>query len=496
VPATTNRVPRDRFLDSRLRETYTRSAGEAPAGGTGGVPQTLSPPKIEDALQEHRRFASGEVGAGGLKRPFCQQDRLWSFSHVYANIGPMMQDKTVLLGVTGSIAAYKAVDLASKLTQAGAKVDVVMTECATEFVTPLSFSSITHRPTVTYMFDTPDEFEIEHIALAERANVAVIAPATANIIAKLAAGIADDMLTCSVLATRAPVVVAPAMNVKMWENSVTQENLAKLRARGFRIVEPGTGSLACGAQGKGRLADIEDILTAINQALRVTSDLAGKRVVVSAGGTQEAIDPVRYVGNRSSGKMGFAMAEAARDRGAKVTLVTGPTALEDPIGVEVVRVQTALEMQDAVNKAASKADVLIMAAAPADFRPAKVAKSKIKKESTSQLSLELVPNPDIISAVKGEIIKVGFAAESEDLVKNATAKLKRKSLHLIVANNITEAHSGFGTDTNKVTLIDSQGKIEALPLLPKSEVAHKVLDKVVNLLNASRKNADKPRRRK
>ena len=332
--------------------------------------------------------------------------------------------------------------------------------------------------------------------LAERADVVVIAPATANVIAKLAAGIADDMLTCSVLATRAPIILAPAMNVNMWENSITQENMAKLRTRGFKVVEPGTGSLACGAQGKGRLADIEDILTAINQALRVKADLAGKRVVVSAGGTQEPIDPVRYVGNRSSGKMGFAMAEAARDRGAEVTLITGPTALEDPVGMEVVRVQTALQMRDAVKKATSKADVLIMAAAPADFRPATVAKSKIKKESTPEMSLKLVPNPDIISEVKGEIVKVGFAAESEDLVRNATAKLKRKSLHLIVANNITEAHSGFGTDTNKVTLIDSQGKIEALPLLPKSEVAHKVLDKVVNLLNASRKNPGKPRRRK
>ena len=408
----------------------------------------------------------------------------------------MMRDRTVLLGVTGSIAAYKAVDLASKLTQAGAKVDVVMTECATEFVTPLSFSSITHRPTVTYMFDMPDEFEIEHIALAERANVVVIAPATANIIAKMTAGIADDMLTCCVLATRAPIIVAPAMNVNMWENSITQENVAQLRARGFKIVEPGSGSLACGAQGKGRLADLEDILTAINQALRVKTDLSGKRMVVSAGGTQEPIDPVRYVGNRSSGKMGFAMAEAARDRGAEVTLITGPTALEGPPGIEVIQVQTALQMRDAVKKATAQADVLIMAAAPADFRPATVAKNKIKKESTPQLSLQLVPNPDILSEVQGDIVKVGFAAETEDLVKNATAKLKRKSLHLIVANNITEAHSGFGTDTNKVTLIDSQGKIEALPLLPKSEVADKVLDKVVNLLNASRTNADKPRRRK
>jgi phosphopantothenoylcysteine decarboxylase/phosphopantothenate--cysteine ligase len=408
----------------------------------------------------------------------------------------MMRGKTVLLGVTGSIAAYKAVDLASKLTQAGAKVDVVMTQCATEFVTPLSFSSITHRRTVTNMFEAPDEFEIEHIALAERADVVVIAPATANVIAKLAAGIADDMLTCTVLATRAPVILAPAMNMDMWENGITQENTARLRARGFKIVEPGSGSLACGAEGRGRLADIQDILTAINQVLRVKADLTGRRVVVSAGGTQEPIDPVRYVGNRSSGKMGFAMAEAARDRGAQVTLVTGPTALDDLTGIDVVRIQTALEMRDAIKKASSKADALIMAAAPADFRPATVAKGKIKKETTREMGLKLVLNPDIISEVKGNIIKVGFAAESEDLVKNATAKLKRKSLHLIVANNITEAHSGFGTDTNKVTLIDSQGKIEALPLLPKSEVAHKVLDKVVNLLNASRMNPGKPRRRK
>ncbi len=408
----------------------------------------------------------------------------------------MIQDRIVLLGVTGSIAAYKAVELASKMTQAGAKVDVVMTKCATEFVTPLSFSSITHRPAVTDMFETPDEYEIEHIALAERANVVVIVPATANIIAKLAAGIADDMLTCSVLATRAPVILAPAMNVNMWENKITQENLRRLQARGFKVVEPGAGSLACGAQGKGRLADIEDILSAINQVLNQKNDLAGKRVIVTAGGTQEPIDPVRYVGNRSSGKMGFALAEAARDRGASVTLITGPVALPDPADVEVIHVQTALEMRDAIFETAKKSDAIIMSAAPADFRPAMVAKNKIKKESTPSLSLELISNPDIISEVKTDIIKVGFAAESENLIDNATAKLKRKSLHLIVANDITEAHSGFGTDTNRVTLIDCQGKIEALPLMPKSEVAHKVLDKVVNLLNASRTSQNKTRRQK
>ncbi len=408
----------------------------------------------------------------------------------------MIRDKTVLLGVTGSIAAYKAVDLASKLVQGGASVDVVMTRCATEFVTPLSFSSITHRRAVSDMFQAPDEFEIEHIALAERANVVVIAPATANIIARIAAGIADDMLTCVVLATRAPVILAPAMNVNMWESRITQENLARLRARGFKVVEPVTGPLACGSQGKGRLAEVEDILTVISQALRAKTDLAGRRVVVSAGGTQEPIDPVRYVGNRSSGKMGFALAEAARDRAAEVTLITAPTALDDPIGVDVVRVDTTVQMQDAIEKAASRADVLIMAAAPADFRPAKVSGSKIKKESASGMDLRLVANPDIISEVRGGILKVGFAAESEDLVKNAKAKLTRKGLDLIVANNITEARSGFGTDTNKVTLIDSRGKIEALPLLPKSEVAHKVLDKVVALLNAGRTSPGKTGRPK
>lgn len=405
-----------------------------------------------------------------------------------------MQNKTVLLGVTGSIAAYKAVDLASKLTQAGARVDVVMTKSATEFVTPLSFSSITHRSTVTDMFDTPEEFEIEHIALAERADVVVIAPATANIIAKLAAGIADDMLTCSVLATKAPIILAPAMNVNMWENSITQDNLSKLSTRGFKIVEPGTGALACGVQGKGRMADITDILSAIREAMGLKADLDGKRVVVSAGGTQEPIDPVRYVGNRSSGKMGFAIAEAARDRGAEVILITGPTTLENPGGMEVVQVQTALQMRDAVAKAATKADVLVMAAAPADYRPAKVAKSKIKKELTPGITLELVPNPDIISEVKGNLIKVGFAAESEDLIRNATSKLKKKNLHLIVANNIMEAGSGFGTDTNKVTLIDNQGQIEALPLLSKSEVAHKVLDKVITLLKSSQISQRKMKR--
>lgn len=396
----------------------------------------------------------------------------------------MVKDKTVVLGVTGSIAAYKAVELASKLTQAGAKVDVVMTKCATEFVTPLTFRSITHRPVATDMFANPDEYDIEHIALAERAEVVVIAPATADIMAKLAAGIADDMLCCTVLATKAPIVLAPAMNVHMWENAITQENLTKLRNRGFKIVEPGYGALACGETGKGRLADVEDILAAIRRILDRKSDLAGKHVVVTAGGTQEPIDPVRLICNRSSGKMGYALAEAARERGAKVTLISAPTILPAPDGVEMVQVQTALQMREAVLKAVLGADALIMAAAVADYRPATAAKSKLKKEEFPLMQLELIRNPDIISEVKGNLIKVGFAAESENAVQNATVKLKNKGLHLIVANNITEADSGFGADTNKVALIDARGNVDDLPLMPKSEVAHRILDKVVSLLAA------------
>lgn len=396
----------------------------------------------------------------------------------------MVKDKTVVLGVTGSIAAYKAAELASKLTQAGAKVDVVMTKCATEFVTPLTFRSITHRPVATDMFANPDEYDIEHIALAERAEVVVIAPATANIMAKLAAGIADDMLCCTVLATKAPVVLAPAMNVHMWENAITQENLTKLRNRGFKIVEPGYGALACGETGKGRLADVEDILAAIRRILDRKSDLAGKHVVVTAGGTQEPIDPVRLICNRSSGKMGYALAEAARERGAKVTLISAPTTLPAPDGVEMVQVQTALQMREAVLKAVPGTDALIMAAAVADYRPATAAKSKLKKEEFPLMQLDLIRNPDIISEVKGNLIKVGFAAESENAVQNATVKLKNKGLHLIVANNITEAGSGFGSDTNKVVLIDARGNVDELPLMPKSEVAHRILDKVVSLLAA------------
>ncbi|MDP7286065.1 MAG: bifunctional phosphopantothenoylcysteine decarboxylase/phosphopantothenate--cysteine ligase CoaBC [Dehalococcoidales bacterium] len=392
----------------------------------------------------------------------------------------MLAKKTVVLGITGSIAAYKAANIASQLTQAGARVEVVMTESATKFITPLTLRSLTGRPVITDMFEPATEYSLEHTALAEAANVVVITPATANTIAKLATGITDDILTCTVLATNAPVIITPAMHATMLQNSITQNNLAKLKARGFTIVEPGYGHLASGKAGWGRLADTETIIGTIKQVLRRKDDLPGKRIVVTAGGTQEPIDPVRHIGNRSSGKMGYAVAEAARDRGATVTLISAPTSLPEPMGIVVVQVQTANQMKKAVAKAAAKANALIMAAAVADYQPKDVTKNKIKKE-TPDMRLELVRTPDILAEVKGNFLRVGFAAESEDLVANAKQKLQKKQLDLIIANNITGTRSGFGTETNKVILIDRKGKVESLPLLTKREVADRILDKVVKL---------------
>ncbi|MBI4187753.1 MAG: bifunctional phosphopantothenoylcysteine decarboxylase/phosphopantothenate--cysteine ligase CoaBC, partial [Chloroflexi bacterium] len=338
----------------------------------------------------------------------------------------MLANKTIVLGITGGIAAYKAADMASKLTQAGARVEVIMTESATKFISPLTFRSLTNQPVVTTMWDMASEFSIEHVALAEAADVVVIAPATANIIAKIAAGIADDMLTTTVLATEAPVIIAPAMNVNMYQNSITRENLAKLTARGFTIVGPAYGRLASGKVGLGRLVDVEQIIGTIKQVLGRDGDLAGRHIVVTAGGTQEAIDPVRYISNRSSGKMGYAVAEAARDRGAKVSLISAPTSLPEPVGIEVTHIVSAVEMKAAVVKATARADALIMVAAVADYQPKSAAKSKIKKEKTAGMTLELVKTPDILAEVKGDFIKVGFAAETEDVVENARKKLQNK----------------------------------------------------------------------
>jgi len=402
----------------------------------------------------------------------------------------MLTDKTVVLGITGGIAAYKAAEIASKLTQAGAKVEVIMTKNAAEFITPLTLRSLTGRSIVTDMFELASEFSVQHVALAERADIVVIAPATADIIAKIAVGIADDSLTTTVLATLAPVVVAPAMNANMWENSITQENIAKLKTKSFTIVDPEYGRLASGRMGMGRLAELEKILGVVKQVLGRGGDLAKKRIVVTAGGTQEAIDPVRYIGNHSSGKMGYALAEAARDRGAEVTLIAAPGALDDPIGVEVIYITSAVDMKKAVTKATSGCDALLMAAAVADYQPKNVAKGKIKKAATGpEWALELIRTPDILADVKGNFIRVGFAAETtEKLMEHARKdELEKKHLDLVVANDISTPGSGFNVDTNKVILINKAGKVEDLPLMNKREVADKILDRVVGLMENGKK---------
>ena len=394
--------------------------------------------------------------------------------------GPLA-GKQVVLGVTGSIASYKAVDLASKLAQAGALVDVIMSYGATQFVTPLAFRSITHREVVTDTYDVASEFANEHVALARRADVVVIAPATVNCIAKLAVGLADDPLTTTVIATTAPLLVAPAMDAAMYGHPATRENLEKLRQRGVAIAGPAPGRLASGLMGMGRLVEPVELLGHITAILGRDGDLAGRTIVVSAGGTQEPIDPVRVITNNSSGKMGYALAEAARDRGARAVLVAAPTGLTDPPLVEVVKVQTAEQMAQAVLREVAQADALIMAAAVADYRPVRAAEQKIKK-SGDELTIDLEPTTDILATAQGRFIRVGFAAESENLVANATEKVQRKSLDLIVANDITDAESGFGSDTNRVALIDRQLRVEELPLLTKYELGNRILDRVRDLL--------------
>jgi phosphopantothenoylcysteine decarboxylase/phosphopantothenate--cysteine ligase len=394
--------------------------------------------------------------------------------------GPF-ENKRVILGVTGSIACYKALDLASKLVQAGAFVDTVMSYGATQFVTPLAFRSITHRDVVTDLFDTNSTYSIEHIELAQQADVVVIAPATAHCIAKLAAGLADDPLTTTVIATTAPLLVAPAMDGGMFSHPATQENLAKLRQRGVLIAGPASGRLASGLIGEGRLLETPDLLGHIAYAMGKDGDLAGKTIVVSAGGTMEPIDPVRVITNHSSGKMGYALAEAGRDRGAKVILVAAPTGLPDPALVEVVGVKTAQEMCDAVLERVKTADALIMAAAVADYRPTTEAEQKIKK-SGGDLTIDLAKTTDILEAATGNFVKVGFSAETQNLVPNAKIKVGSKNLDLIVANDVTDPDSGFGVDTNKVTLIDRDLNVEELPVLTKYEVGHRILDRVSGLL--------------
>ena len=394
--------------------------------------------------------------------------------------GPL-KDRHVVLGVTGSIACYKALDLASKLVQAGALVDTIMSYGATQFVTPLAFRSITHRAVVTASFDPDSEYSVEHVALAQQADVIVVAPATVHSIAKLALGLADDPLTTTIVAAKCPLVVAPAMDGNMYDHPATQANLTTLEERGVVIAGPGAGRLASGLSGMGRLLETPELLGYISYAMGKDGDLAGRTVVVSAGGTMEPIDPVRVITNHSSGKMGYALAEAARDRGADVVLVTAPTSLPDPALVNVVKVRTAEQMGDAIQGHLSKADALVMAAAVADYKPAAAADQKIKK-AEDDLNIPLAKTADILKSATGSFVRVGFAAESQNLVENAKAKVVSKQLDLIVANDITAEGSGFGSDTNQVTLIDRDLQVEELPLLTKYDVSNRILDRVKDLI--------------
>ncbi len=393
-----------------------------------------------------------------------------------------MSQRNVVLGITGSIAAYKAADLASRLTQAGLSVHTVMTENATKLIGPATFRALTGRPVATEMFDLTNSFSIEHVSLAELADLFVVAPATANVIAKLAHGIADDLLTCTALATRAPILVAPAMHTAMWENPATQANIETLCARGVRFAGPVVGRLASGGHGAGRMASVDDIADEIGAILGRNGDLAGRRILVTAGGTREAIDPVRFLGNPSSGKMGYAVAAAARDRGAEVTLVTGPTGLRRPGGVRVVDVVSADEMLEAVKQALPGQDVLVMAAAVADFAPKTRLTHKAKKQDAA-LKLDLRRTADILETVRAVPVKVrvGFAAETENLIENARGKLARKGLDFVVANDVGGTDSPFGADENQAILVDAESATP-MPRLSKRALADLVLDRVVRLL--------------
>jgi phosphopantothenoylcysteine decarboxylase/phosphopantothenate--cysteine ligase len=403
----------------------------------------------------------------------------------------VLQNKRIVLGVCGGIAAYKTADLASKLTQAGAQVDCILTESAARFVTPLTFASVTGRKAYTDadLWDT--SAHVPHVGLGTDADLVVIAPATANTLAKLSQGLADNLLTVVTLAARCPVLVAPAMDAGMWEHPATQANVVILRARNVVVVGPEHGRMASGLVGLGRMTEPGDILGHIRLALGCNGVLAGRRVVVTAGGTQEPLDPVRYVGNRSSGRQGFALAQAALDRGAIVTLIAGATAnLSTPVGATRVDVMTAAEMQAAVPEACHDADALIMAAAVADFSPSQVAEQKIKKTAeTTALVLALERTADILAAVHEARaadprlqVVVGFAAETHDLLANAQAKLAAKGLDLIVANDVSAPDAGFGADTNRVTILDRDGRAETLPLMSKAAVAEAILDRVADLL--------------
>ena len=396
----------------------------------------------------------------------------------------MLKGKTVLLGVTGGIACYKSANLASALVKQGANVQVLMTKNATEFIGPHTFESLTGNRVSVDTFDRNYQFQVEHIALADQTDLVLVAPATANVLAKLAHGLADDMLTTTILACNCPKIAAPAMNTKMYENPVTQDNLEILRKYGWEIVEPASGRLACGAVGKGKMPEPEDLLETVLHALSHEKDMTGLKVLVTAGPTREALDPVRYLTNHSTGKMGYAIAKAAAARGASVTLVSGPVNLKKPPYMEVVDIVSAQDMFDTVTSRAPDQDIIIKAAAVADYRPATVAEDKIKKSGTdADLSLPLARTSDILAwlgehRAPGQFL-CGFSMETRDMVDNSRKKLEKKHIDLIAANNLKQAGAGFGVDTNLLTLIAADGAKE-LPLMSKEEAAHALLDEIMS----------------
>ncbi|MDO9528944.1 MAG: bifunctional phosphopantothenoylcysteine decarboxylase/phosphopantothenate--cysteine ligase CoaBC [Syntrophales bacterium] len=391
----------------------------------------------------------------------------------------MLKGKKIVLGITGGIAAYKSAELTRELIKRGAEVKVIMTANATKFITPLTFQTLSVNAVYTDMFSLIEEHEIGHISLADEAEILVIAPATANIIGKIASGLADDLLSTTVMATKAPVLICPAMNSNMYTNDIVKENMSKLASNNYFFIESAYGELACGAEGYGRLPPLDEIIEEIETIL-TESDLTGEKILITAGPTQEPFDPVRYITNHSSGKMGYALATMARRRGAEVTLISGPSSLPEPFGVKFFKVSSALEMRDTVMNNMQDSTVIIKAAAVADFRPATISDNKIKKGS-DPLNVRLERNPDIISEIaqkKGSRILVGFAVETENLIENARNKMLKKNMDLIVANDVTRHGAGFQTDTNIVKILDREGGLEELPLLEKIEVADRILDRI------------------
>lgn len=397
----------------------------------------------------------------------------------------MLKGKKIVLGVTGGIAVYKAVDLVSRLRKQGCEVRVVMTEHAQQFVTPLTFKEISGNQVAVSMWSSNQEFNVEHIALANWADAFVVAPATANIIAKMAYGLADDLLSTTLLAAQAPIVVCPAMNTGMYENAATQENIAKLKSRGVTVMPPAVGKLACGTSGAGRLPEPQEIVEFLNAFFaKREGDLRGLKVLVTAAGTREPIDPVRFVGNRSSGKMGYAVAQMAAERGAEVLLISGPSALSIPANVKAIKVETTNEMLKACLESYDKVDIVIKAAAVADYRPRDVAEQKIKKKTDDALTVVMDKNPDILKtlgAKKTRQVLVGFAAETQNLLENARDKVVKKNLDMIVANDVTAAGAGFNADTNIVKFLFANGEVRSLEQMPKVDVANCILDEALKI---------------